>query len=241
MNRKFAISDIHGQFDAMKALLERATFDPAQDTLFVVGDLIDRGPHSGKVVRFIKALQDKHPENIQVVIGNHEIMMREYVFEGKSHRWLRFGGQECIADFNTAFASEDERDGHLVWLANLPLYAADADYFYTHAGVDPLYVLAEQMDHEVTFMSVKELYYFTREEWFPHIGKKKIVHGHTPYHCVYDTGEHISCDLGASVFAEGKLALVDLTNNAYYAYDLTQGDITYQTIHPLSAKERFNK
>lgn len=75
--RDFAVSDIHACFDLVLRAMERVKFDPAVDRLFVVGDCIDRGPHSARVVRF---LQEPY---VFAVLGNHEAMVLDLYAEGE--------------------------------------------------------------------------------------------------------------------------------------------------------------
>ena len=66
----YVVGDIQGCFDALQRLLAEANFDPEQDCLWCCGDLINRGPDSLQVLRFIKNLPHK-----QVVLGNHDITL----------------------------------------------------------------------------------------------------------------------------------------------------------------------
>lgn len=72
--RKFAISDIHGSYYEMMRLLEAVKFNPNIDQLVIVGDMINRGPYSGEVLKEIKRLNEAY-EHVHVTIGNHEEMM----------------------------------------------------------------------------------------------------------------------------------------------------------------------
>ena len=151
------MSDIHGQYNAMRKLLESVDVNFEKDQLVVLGDLIDRGPHSVKVLKYLRQLKIKYPKNVFVIIGNHEVMMREYIFEGKSDRWLRFGGYQTIEDMKNTFESTEERNQHLVWLANLGYYCMDEEYLYVHAGFNPTFDLNDQSE-DITFTEIDEMY-----------------------------------------------------------------------------------
>jgi len=64
--RDFVVGDIHGMFDSVERALAKVDFDPERDRLFSVGDLIDRGPQSRDVVRFLKQ------PFVHAVCGNHD-------------------------------------------------------------------------------------------------------------------------------------------------------------------------
>jgi bis(5'-nucleosyl)-tetraphosphatase (symmetrical) len=65
----FAVGDIQGCYDALRQLLDKVNFDPARDTLWAVGDLINRGPQSLETLRFLKSLGD----SFLSVLGNHDL------------------------------------------------------------------------------------------------------------------------------------------------------------------------
>ncbi len=75
--RDFVIGDIHGAYDLVMRAMDRVRFDQACDRLFLVGDLIDRGPNSTASVNLLKQ------GFVNSVLGNHEAMLLELYEEGR--------------------------------------------------------------------------------------------------------------------------------------------------------------
>ena len=65
----YVIGDIHGCYDTLQNLLEIVAFDSAKDDLWLVGDLVNRGPGSLQVLRWAKTLGDR----VICVLGNHDL------------------------------------------------------------------------------------------------------------------------------------------------------------------------
>lgn len=85
----YAISDIHGKFDAFIALLSKVRFSE-KDTLYIVGDAIDRGAQSLELLEYIFSRP-----NIIYLMGNHEEMMHTWLDDKNLNdtAWLRNGGE----------------------------------------------------------------------------------------------------------------------------------------------------
>ncbi|WP_256677082.1 symmetrical bis(5'-nucleosyl)-tetraphosphatase, partial [Pseudomonas sp. PICF6] len=65
----YAVGDLQGCLDPLKCLLERVAFDPQKDTLWLVGDLVNRGPQSLETLRFLYNIRD----SLVCVLGNHDL------------------------------------------------------------------------------------------------------------------------------------------------------------------------
>jgi bis(5'-nucleosyl)-tetraphosphatase (symmetrical) len=113
----------------MRRLLERIAFDPGKDRLWFVGDLVNRGPDSLAVLRFVKALGDQ----AVVVLGNHDLHLLARA-EGPTREVMK-DKKDNLGDILGA----PDRDDLLAWLRHRPLVHHDPDKCFTmvHAGFPP--------------------------------------------------------------------------------------------------------
>jgi len=120
----YAIGDVQGCFDELQALLERVGFNRAHDRLWFVGDLVNRGPKSLEVLRFVKALGDR----AIVVLGNHDL-----------HLITQYEGFERKRKDDTFVDVLDAPDAkELVdWLRMRPLLHVEGNWAMVHAGLLP--------------------------------------------------------------------------------------------------------
>lgn len=123
----YAIGDIQGCYDPFRRLLDRIDFDPSSDTLWLVGDLVNRGPKSLKTLRFIKRLGD----SVITVLGNHDLHLLA-LSAGAVRYGTRFGSLERLLDAPDA-------DELCDWLRRKPLahYDENLDTLLVHAGTHP--------------------------------------------------------------------------------------------------------
>lgn len=126
----YAIGDVQGCYDELMALLESVRFDSNEDTLWFVGDLVNRGPQSLAVLRFVKALG----ERAVTVLGNHDLNLLA-IDAGKR----RERGRDTVREVLEA----PDRDELLTWLRQLPLFHHDQALGYTlvHAGLPPQWTI----------------------------------------------------------------------------------------------------
>lgn len=224
--RKLFVTDIHGEYRGLIELLRELDYDAFADTLIVGGDLIDRGPDSALVVRYLRTLQRMHPQRVTVLTGNHEEMLRWYL-EDRSNMWLLHGGAEALASFDRTFEDETESREHLEWLLALPMMAEDDEFVYTHAGFVPGDPLREQ-SRDILWMPEREFYAYDRAAIVEATGGRPVVHGHTPCEFVCFDGARLNCDLGSHTYGIEELralALVDLTGGEYAVYFCESGRV----------------
>lgn len=127
----YAIGDIQGCFDELKKLLDVIEFDAERDVLWFTGDLVNRGPKSLEVLRFVKSLG----ERALTVLGNHDLHLLA-VTQGHEQYHLK-------DTFDDVLAAPDRAE--LVdWLRRRPLLHHDAALGMTlvHAGLPPQWDLS---------------------------------------------------------------------------------------------------
>jgi bis(5'-nucleosyl)-tetraphosphatase (symmetrical) len=122
----YAIGDIQGCYDELRRLLDQVQFDPATDHLWCAGDLVNRGPDSLSVLRWVKALGD----HAVVVLGNHDLHLLA-VAAGVDRR----GKKDTLDEVLDA----PDRDELLDWLRHRPvMHVSDKKGFAVlHAGLPP--------------------------------------------------------------------------------------------------------
>ena len=124
---RYAIGDIQGCCDELKALLAEARFSADRDELWFVGDLVNRGPKSLETLRFVRALG----ANATVVLGNHDLHLLAVAFGSKR--------KQKDSDTLEAVLEAPDRDQLLEWLLGRPLAVFDEPRgeFLVHAGLVP--------------------------------------------------------------------------------------------------------
>lgn len=168
----FAIGDIHGCFDALEAVLRSA--DPrSEDTVVFLGDYVDRGPDSRRLLDWL--CRDQFPFNTVFLRGNHEIMMMEsrqnpFLFQD----WLLCGGQATLESYGwngqlkwTGLVP----DAHWAFLESTHSWMETEDFILVHANVVPTLDLDQHDDFQ--------LYWEKCHHLAEHKSGKRVVVGHT--------------------------------------------------------------
>lgn len=123
----FAIGDVQGCFDQLQRLLDRLRFKPDRDRLWFCGDLVNRGPRSLEVLRFVRSLGD----GAVTVLGNHDL----YLISSAREPGMIKGRNDTLAPVLQARDS----DKLLNWLAKRPFFHYDEKHAaaLVHAGIPP--------------------------------------------------------------------------------------------------------
>ncbi|HSD61366.1 MAG TPA: symmetrical bis(5'-nucleosyl)-tetraphosphatase [Burkholderiales bacterium] len=120
----YAIGDIQGGYSELRRLLDQCRFDPADDRLWLVGDLVNRGHESARVLRFVKGLG----ERAVAVLGNHDLSLLAISAGGIPAR-----PGDTIQDVLEA----PDREELLGWLRARPLVHLESGTLMVHAGLLP--------------------------------------------------------------------------------------------------------
>ncbi|TGE23763.1 serine/threonine protein phosphatase [Hymenobacter aquaticus] len=162
----FVIGDVHGCYHTFLELLQH--WQPEQELLIQVGDLVDRGNFSPDTVGLALSLSERHPQNTVFLKGNHELgMTRHYGPQGPYPNWLLWGGRYTTAQYSLR---RSLLPSHLSWLGQRPLFWENDHVFVSHAGLaDTPEPLNEDNPDGILW----------RRGPLHHIGKLQVI-GHTP-------------------------------------------------------------
>ena len=147
----YVCSDIHGKYDDFMNILKQIEFDD-EDYMYVIGDVIDRGPEPIKTLQYIMK-----QDNMTMLIGNHEHMMLKATFYRDYEQyyiWMRNGGGITLDQFQEL--SREEQDAIMVYLLRSPLVMpqikVNDKYFYlAHASH-----LDKYIDEGIYYIDAKE-------------------------------------------------------------------------------------
>lgn len=120
----YAIGDIQGCFDELQRLLAEIAFQPGRDTLWLTGDIVNRGPKSLETLRFC----EKYRDSIAIVLGNHDLHLLAVAY---GHGTLK--KHDTMAEIFHA----PDAEKLLQWLRRQPLIRENAPYLMVHAGLLP--------------------------------------------------------------------------------------------------------
>jgi len=209
--RLLVIGDIHGFLTPLNLLLDHLKPD-FEDTLVTLGDYIDRGPQSKDVL--LKLIQLKPLTNLQMLIGNHDLMFLESIhFKRFNTDWLLYGGLQTLESFGVDLANPDFQlfDAKIVDFlkSECSRYWEDEKHIFVHAGVDPSLPLDQQTD--------KLLFWDKLDPNFcGHQSGKKVVCGHTRQTSGQPLNlKNLLC-LDTNVYGGGWLTCCDLNSMEYW-------------------------
>jgi len=132
---RIAIGDLQGCLTELQQLLKDIRFSADRDQLWFVGDLVNRGPDSLGVLRFVRALG----ANARVVLGNHDLHLLA----------VAFGSRQKLREDDTLddVLSAADRHALLEWLLRQPLAVREGSDLMLHAGVVPQWSADEVLQY----------------------------------------------------------------------------------------------
>jgi len=170
---KYAVSDIHGCLKTFKALLKKINFTK-EDQLYILGDYIDRGPHSKGVFDYILELQNEHFQ-IFCLRGNHDQMMLDAIHSMKWQRnWLQNGGWTTVESFDAKLFSDIPMQ-YFDFIKEMPYYIEVDNYILVHAGFS--FDMPNPFDELHSMLWQRNWYDKINYHW---LQDRMIIHGHTP-------------------------------------------------------------
>ena len=219
--RVYAVGDIHGRYDLLKAIAAEIRRDlaarpPERSIEIFLGDYIDRGPHSRDVLEWMVSGRPVADERI-CLLGNHEDMLLQVLKDPEATwTWLQNGGLatlvsyaaiqpegvaeltvgEARAAFLATFPAE-----HRAFVETLPRLKTLGGYLFVHAGLRPGRAIEDQDADDLVW--IRDVFLFSRADF-----GACVVHGHTPAEGPEVLPKRINIDTGA--FFTGRLTCLVL-------------------------------
>ncbi|MEM9102407.1 MAG: symmetrical bis(5'-nucleosyl)-tetraphosphatase [Pseudomonadota bacterium] len=189
----FAIGDIQGCYDELQQLLSLINFNPAQDKLWLCGDLVNRGAKSLETLRFVRDLGN----SAITVLGNHDLHAMAVYYEIKSLK---------SSDTLHSLMSANDVDSLIHWMQKLPLLHHDTqrNALLVHAGISPQWsindakrmatAISEQLNHRKTPVKfLQQMYGNQPASWHPDLSKSEklryAINSFTRMRYCYASGE----------------------------------------------------
>jgi serine/threonine protein phosphatase 1 len=189
--RLLAIGDIHGCHIALGTLIKAIDLRP-EDTIVVLGDVIDWGPDSRDCVRQLIDLSSRF--RVVPILGNHEELMLQSLDSDSALRsWLDLGGDRTLLSYPYDGINIID-PAHVEFVRGFGDYHETGDFIFTHAGFDPDLPMSRQPSLKLRWK------FLDPALQRPHASGKTAVVGHTPQPGgdVLDLGHVICIDTDCS-------------------------------------------
>jgi serine/threonine protein phosphatase 1 len=214
---KFVLTDIHGCLKTFEEMIKKIDLS-MDDKLFILGDLIDRGPNSKGVIDYIWKLKHEGYD-VECVIGNHDQMML-YAYQSMNWqgKWLYNGGWTTIESFQVNTLNDIPLQ-YFDFIRNMHYFIEVDDYILVHAGINFKNELP--LDDTNAMLWIRNWYKDINYEW---LNQRIIIHGHTPgsktavseMHNLIEDNQYLNLDTGCVYKGKkeglGYLACFNLTS-----------------------------
>ena len=180
MPRRIAIGDIHGCLNTFRSLVEEKLKLEKSDELYLIGDLIDRGPDSRGVLDYMVSLTGKG-YHINTVRGNHEEMLLETLEDERFlSGWIYNGAEATLISFGIdtgLFISiesvKEIRQEYIDLISSFPYYIELEDYLIVHAGFN--YSVKDPYSDKQAMVWTRDMQFDIKKS-----AGRSVIHGHTP-------------------------------------------------------------
>lgn len=218
----YAIADVHGRADLLEAMLAHiagaSQGRQSKPIVIFLGDLIDRGPHSPKVLDQVAATLKVYPGS-RLILGNHDFYLRELLrgelTDEDAVNWMDWGGVATVSAYSDRpvpdfknIAADIRRNfpHHAVLLENALTFSQIGSFSFVHAGIRPGILLANQSEYDLRWI---------RAGFLDHLGAfdHVVIHGHTITQSLRPEvyGNRIAVDTAA--YRSGRLSAAVLRND----------------------------
>lgn len=213
MSRLIAVGDIHAQYDLLLHLMEKIKPDESDRFVFL-GDYIDRGENSKKVIEYLLDFERNYKSVF--LRGNHEDMLLDYLgLDEKSKfgdAYLYNGGKKTIISYAGKLVGTTEfrnsiPEEHLQFIIKTRDYYIEDNYIFVHAGLIPNKPIEKQKREDLLWIRDRFIYADTKLE-------KIVIFGHTPNQEVLIMKDKIGIDTGAGY--DMHLSAIDLNSREVF-------------------------
>lgn len=208
---RYALTDIHGCARTFKTLVLQQLNLQKTDELYILGDLVNKGPDSKGVIDFILHLQ-KQNYQVYCLRGNHDQMLLQAAKKGAKALSLSTAEQELVLSSFGVRHFEELPAKYVTFLKSLPYYLELPDAYLVHAGFD--FKQRDLFSDKDAMLNIRDY----KVDW-ARLQQKRLLHGHTPtaLHIIRKSISHrdkkLNLDAGCVYYrnaALGNLVALDL-------------------------------
>lgn len=204
MARLIGISDIHGEYEKLSAVIDKVSPEK-DDTMIFMGDYIDRGAKSREVVDKIISMQDVC--NCVYLIGSHEYaLLHAKSDDYYNYLFWNYGGVQTVESYGSF---ENILNIHGDFFRSLKFYHMTDKYLFIHAGINPRLPLEKQNEEDMVYIR-KDFY--TKSHDLP----VKIIFGHTEFDSPLVQDDKICIDTGCGKYPHAPLTAIICENGEEY-------------------------
>jgi serine/threonine protein phosphatase 1 len=174
MPRRFVATDLHGCFHTFRHLVEQELQLRPDDTLYLLGDYVNKGPDSGGVLEYLMRLQELGFQ-IHCLRGNHDQELLDAAHGRHEKMWVTEAERAMtLASFGVQQV-EAISAKYLAWLDALPYELELPDYVLVHAGYNFALPPAQMHKDYHTMLNTKHFVFDPTR-----LDGKRLLHGHVP-------------------------------------------------------------